>query len=76
MICILNLDLDPNGGCERYSFVSGLDTMTLPCEIGLYFDFEVTDDGVPYGCPGFEDFKPENWKSKKLIFIIINIETL
>ena len=30
--------------------------MALPSEIGLYFDFEVTDDGIPYGCPGFEIF--------------------
>ena len=30
--------------------------MALPSEIGLYFDFEVTDDGIPYGCPGFEVF--------------------
>ena len=37
--------------------------MALPCEIGLYFDFEVTDDGVPYGCPGFESFKPEIWNT-------------
>ena len=37
--------------------------MALPCEIGLYFDFEVTDDGVPYGCPGFEAFKPEIWNT-------------
>ena len=39
--------------------------MALPCEIGLYFDFEVTDDGVPYGCPGFESFKPEYWNTSK-----------
>ena len=37
--------------------------MALPSEIGLYFDFEVTEDGVPYGCPGFETFSPEYWKT-------------
>ena len=37
--------------------------MALPSEIGLYFDFEVTEDGVPYGCPGFETFNPEYWKT-------------
>ena len=37
--------------------------MALPCEIGLYFDFEVTDDGVPYGCPGFEIFRTEYWNT-------------
>ena len=45
-----------NIGCEAYRFISGLDEMALPSEIGLYFDFEVTDDGIPYGCPGFEIF--------------------
>ena len=37
--------------------------MAIPSEIGLYFDFEVTEDGVPYGCPGFETFTPENWNT-------------
>ncbi len=35
--------------------------MALQSEIGLYFDFEVTDDGIPYGCPGMERFTPEFW---------------
>ena len=43
--------------------------MALPSEIGLYFDFEVTDDGVPYGCPGFETFKPENWNTSSNAYI-------
>ncbi len=30
--------------------------MALPCEMGLYFDFDVTEDGIPYGCPGLEVF--------------------
>ena len=29
--------------------------------MGLYFKFNVTDDGVPYGCPGFDMFKPDYW---------------
>ena len=45
-----------NGGCEQYRFISGLDEMALPCEIGLYFDFNVTADGIPFGCPGLELF--------------------
>ena len=45
-----------NGGCEQYRFISGLDEMALPCEIGLYFDFNVTADGIPSGCPGLELF--------------------
>ena len=32
--------------------------MAIPAEIGLYFDFNVTEDGVPYGCPGLEIFDP------------------
>ena len=69
---------DKNGinwdGCERYRFVVGLDTMALPCEIGLYFDFNVTDDGVPFGCPGLEHFTPEAWNTSKYNFtsILIN----
>ena len=35
--------------------------MALPCEIGLYFDFNVTDDGIPYGCPGLDNFNPAMW---------------
>ena len=35
--------------------------MALQSEIGLYFDFEVTEDGIPYGCPGLESFTPENF---------------
>ena len=44
-----------------YRLISGLDEMALPAEIGLYFDFKVTEDGLPYGCPGLETFHPENW---------------
>ena len=39
--------------------------MAIPSEIGLYFDFEVTDDGIPYGCPGLEKFKTENFNTSK-----------
>ena len=35
--------------------------MALNSEMGLYLDFEVTDDGIPYGCPGLETFKTEYW---------------
>ena len=36
--------------------------MALPSEIGLYFDFNVTDDGYPLGCPGFATFNEQNNK--------------
>ena len=26
--------------------------MALPVDVGLYLDFNVTDDGTPKGCPG------------------------
>ena len=50
------LNFQVNGGCERYTFILGLDEMALPSEIGLYFDFNVTADGIPSGCPGLELF--------------------
>ena len=40
-------DLQVNSGCEMFRLVSGLDEMALPSEIGLYFDFNVTADGIP-----------------------------
>ena len=46
-------------------FVSGLDEMALPSEIGLYFDFNVTADGIPYGCPGFETFTSVGFNQSK-----------
>jgi len=48
-------DNNVNNGCEAYRFISGVDEMALSCEIGLYYDFNVTEDGIPYGCPGFTD---------------------
>ena len=44
-----------------FRLVSGLDEMALPSEIGLYFDFNVTADGIPYGCPGLDTFYPKYW---------------
>ena len=41
------------GGCERWRLIVGLDEQGMSCEMGLYFDFNVTDDGIPYGCEGF-----------------------
>ena len=58
-------DQDVNRGCERYRFINGLDEIALSSELGLYFDFEVTDDGIPYGCPGLEKFKTENFNISK-----------
>jgi len=54
-------DPDVNKDCERYRFISGLDETALPSEIGLYFDFDVTDDGIPCGCPGLEKFNPDHF---------------
>ena len=39
--------------------------MAIPAEIGLYFDFNVTEDGVPYGCPGLEIFDPVHWNMSR-----------
>ena len=59
--------LQVQGGCERWAFNFGIDEMALSAEMGLYFDFKVTPDGVPYDCPGFDLFTSENWlKSYKM----------
>ena len=50
-----------NGGCERFTGICGRDEIALPSEIGLYYDFNVTDDGIPFGCPGFEMFDSEHF---------------
>ena len=59
-------DNNVNGGCEKYRFISGLDEMALPCEIGLYYEFNVTDDGIPYGCEGFT----QGWINNGIIFVL------
>ena len=33
----------------------------LQCEIGLYYDFDVGQDGIPTGCPGFAEMNEEHW---------------
>ena len=48
-------------------FIPVEDEMAIPSEIGLYFNFEVTEDGLPYGCPGFERFTAEWIKKGKVI---------
>ena len=52
--------------------------MALPSEIGLYFDFEVTDDGIPYGCPGFEVFDSVhfNMSTTPIYFQVSNITNI
>mmetsp|Transcript_59358 Transcript_59358/g.176579 ORF Transcript_59358/g.176579 Transcript_59358/m.176579 type:complete len:261 (-) Transcript_59358:92-874(-) len=45
----------------QWRFVVGLDESALPCEMGLYVDFQVDGNGIPSGCPGFEDFNLERW---------------
>ena len=47
-------------------FIPVEDEMAIPSEIGLYFNFEVTEDGLPYGCPGFERFTAEWIKKGKI----------
>ena len=39
--------------------------MALSAEMGLYLDFDVTEDGIPYGCPNLQYFKTENWFTGK-----------
>ena len=61
----VNYDWTHGGGCESYRFISGLDEMALPSEMGLYFDFEVTEDGIPYGCPGLEKFTTQGFNQSE-----------
>lgn len=55
-------DDDVNRGCEVYRFSNGFDEMMVPAEIGLYYNFSVDKDKIPYGCPGFAGFRLENFK--------------
>ena len=52
-------------GCEKYRFAFGIDEMLMNAEAGLYFQFE-EKNGIPYGCPGLEDFNMETWTSKNM----------
>ena len=36
--------------------------MALPTDVGLYHDFNVTDDGRPYGCPGLTEPEPKRFR--------------
>ena len=45
--------------CESYKFSKDPE-VAINAEMGLVIDFEVDDNGYPYGCPGFEDFNYEN----------------
>lgn len=45
--------------CESYKFSKDPE-VALNAEIGLVIDFEVDDNGYPYGCPGFEEFNYES----------------
>jgi len=46
----------------QWKFVVGVDETAMPCEIGLYTDFQVDQNGIPHGCRGFEDFNMRMWR--------------
>eukprot|EP00928_Gymnodinium_smaydae_P036797 TRINITY_DN2566_c0_g1_i7.p1 TRINITY_DN2566_c0_g1~~TRINITY_DN2566_c0_g1_i7.p1 ORF type:complete len:543 (-),score=76.55 TRINITY_DN2566_c0_g1_i7:287-1816(-) len=48
-------------GCEMYKFVLGLDETMLNSDMGLYLNF-TTNDGIPDGCPGLENFNVDAFK--------------
>ena len=50
---------------ERFRVNKGQDEIALNSEMGLYFDFNVTDGGIPYGCPGFDYFNNDIWSQQK-----------
>lgn len=49
-------------GCEAFASSVGFDEIMLNSDIGLYLDFPV-DKGIPYGCPGYENFNNEKFKA-------------
>ena len=67
----VNWDFTYGGGCESYRGISGLGQEALQSEIGLYFDFEVNEYGIPYGCPGMQRFTPEFFNTSKIIIAFI-----
>jgi len=46
---------------EVWRFVSGADETMLSSDMGLYLDFDTDQNGIPFGCEGFEDFNMEKW---------------
>jgi hypothetical protein len=59
--CTSGIDTTVGTTCDRWRLISGFDETMLSSDIGLYLDFNVTDEGVPTDCPGLADFTPENW---------------
>lgn len=59
-ISSIQVDTCPETDLE-WKFVVGIDETMLPCEMGFYLDFDVDSNGIPSGCPGFENFNPEGW---------------
>ena len=57
----MDQDDDVHKGCEKWAYIYGIDEMALNAEMGLYREFNVTADGIPYGCHGLEEFKSEHW---------------
>ena len=51
---------EPGNYCESYRVICGVDETALPCEIGLYFDFQNRGNGFPTGCPGLDNFDGQN----------------
>ena len=49
-------------GCEKWNRnvdpSNAPSERAMPFEMGLYLDFNVTDDGIPFGCPGLDNFTP------------------
>eukprot|EP00493_Phyllostaurus_siculus_P017741 UN18015 len=54
-------DEETRFGCERYRNILGLDETAIPAEMGLYFDFSVDENMIPYGCDGWEKFNRGTW---------------
>eukprot|EP00930_Biecheleria_cincta_P034655 TRINITY_DN2391_c0_g1_i4.p1 TRINITY_DN2391_c0_g1~~TRINITY_DN2391_c0_g1_i4.p1 ORF type:complete len:703 (+),score=68.91 TRINITY_DN2391_c0_g1_i4:67-2175(+) len=48
-------------GCEQWRFVVGMDETALNSDMGLYRSFQVDANGIPFGCPGLENFNMNKW---------------
>merc|ERR1719232_1672054 len=63
-------DENLNHGCERMRFIVGADEIAINAEMGLYKQFEMTDDGIIYGCRGLEIFNQTMGQSDKGLYAV------
>jgi len=50
-----------DASCQIWMFIPGRDECMLSSDMGLYWDFNVSNDGIPFGCKGFENFNEKTF---------------